>query len=510
MRSGQTSLLLYFILFRESTNTTDTPLFRFRFLHPLQSLQMGLVSALRTVLIGTTTLCISTLPALCLAQSVDPQNNVDPISRDICIVGGGSSGIYSAIRLLDMGKSVIVVEKKNHLGGNTETYIDPVTGAPINIGVVVWHNNSLVTSYFARLNVPLTPISFSGSPIITKYADFDTGQILSTYSPPDPTLALQTYVAQLFQYPYLDNGFDLPDPVPSDLLLPFGDFVTKYNIANALDIILSITQGIGNLLEVPTIYVMKLFGLSIVDGLQNGFLTTASHDNSQLYQSAQTVLTAANGLLLNSHVVSTVRDNSGAQITVSTPAGQKLINCNKIVLGIPPTVQNLVPFDFNGTELSLFQQFSTTGYYSGLLRNSGIPDNISINNIGSQTPYNLPDLPGLYAILATGVPGLHQVLYGSSTSLPDERVKQDILKSVKKLQSAGTIPVTTEPEFAVFSSHSPHEFTVTSKDIKNGFYKKLNALQGERRLFFTGGTFAAQDSSLIWQFTETLLSRIIA
>lgn len=83
----------------------------------------------------------------------------DIITRDVCIIGGGSTGTYSATRLHDMGKSVVVVEKKDVLGGHTNTYIDPVTHIPIDYGVIDFHNLSIVTNYFTRLGVPWTTAS---------------------------------------------------------------------------------------------------------------------------------------------------------------------------------------------------------------------------------------------------------------------------------------------------------------------------------------------------------------
>ena len=56
----------------------------------------------------------------------------DIITRDVCIIGGGSTGTYSAVRLGDFNKSVIVVEMKGRLGGHTETYIDPPTQIPVD------------------------------------------------------------------------------------------------------------------------------------------------------------------------------------------------------------------------------------------------------------------------------------------------------------------------------------------------------------------------------------------
>src|SRR6478736_5012894 len=43
------------------------------------------------------------------------------IERDVCVLGGGSSGCYTAVRLRDARKSVVVVELNNRLGGPTET-----------------------------------------------------------------------------------------------------------------------------------------------------------------------------------------------------------------------------------------------------------------------------------------------------------------------------------------------------------------------------------------------------
>src|SRR5215472_13361476 len=34
------------------------------------------------------------------------------IERDVCIIGGGASGTYAAVRLLQSGKSVALIEKK--------------------------------------------------------------------------------------------------------------------------------------------------------------------------------------------------------------------------------------------------------------------------------------------------------------------------------------------------------------------------------------------------------------
>ena len=430
------------------------------------------------------------------------------ITRDVAVIGGGATGTYSAIRLRDMGKSVVVVETNDRLGGHTNTYTDPATGGKVDMGVIVWHDLDIVRSFFARFDVPLTKAVFDTPGMVSKYVDYRTGKVVDGYTPSDPSAALAVYGAQLANYPYLESGFYLPDPVPADLLLPFGDFVKKYALDAAVNLIFNFGQGLGDLLRQPTLYVMKDFGLDILRNLQIGFLTTARHDNSELYVKARAELGA--DALLSSKVIATDRDAIGyANVLVQTPSGLKLIRAKKIVVTIPPKLDNLFGFDLDATEQSLFGQFGNSAYYTGVLRHTGIPDNMAVTNIGADTPYHLPALPGVYSISPTGVPGLHNVKYGSPQQLSDLQVKADIVASVKRLRTAGTLPTTT-PEFAAFASHSPFELTVSTDAIKAGFYQNLYGLQGRNRTYYTGAAFHTHDSSLLWQFTEALLPSIAA
>jgi hypothetical protein len=108
----------------------------------------------------------------------------------------------------------------------------------------------------------------------------------------------------------------------------------------------------------------------------------------------------------------------------------------------------------------------------------------------------------------TGIPGLVNVQYGSKSTLSDDFVKSDILARTKRLQVADK-NASAQPELAVYYSHSPFECHVPAKAIAAGFYKKVYALQGQRRTFYTGAAFHTHDSSLLWQFTEALLAKIV-
>jgi hypothetical protein len=425
------------------------------------------------------------------------------IKRDVCVIGGGSAGTYTAVRLRDLGQSVVVVEQKDRLGGHCETYTDPVTGLTTDIGVVVFPDLPIVRSYFGRFAVPLVTAAESSGP--TVYADFRTGQIVSGYTPPVPT-ALGSYLGILQQYPYLVPGYYLPDPVPGALLQPWSEFVTANGLSSIVQLVAEYAQGFNEILQLPTLYILGYFGPDVVENILAGsFLTTPDNDNSALYQAATAFL--GQDVLLSTTVIASQRGDSGIELTAVGPHGPVTINAGKIVITIPPLPPALAAFDLDATELGLLRRFRQGNYYTGLLRLPGVPDQTNVVNIGADTPYNLPPLPAVYGVSPSSAPGLFNVKFASHVPLSNAQVKASILESIGRLQAAGTIPATS-PAFADYASHTPYELTVSAPDIAAGFYSSLYGLQGRRSTYWNGAAFQAHDSALIWQFTETLLPAI--
>jgi hypothetical protein len=433
----------------------------------------------------------------------------DVIIRDVCIIGGGSAGTFTAVRLSDMGQSVVVVEKENILGGHTNTFVDPVTKATVDFGVEIWHNLTVVTNYLARLNVELANANVNARNTGQQsFADFNTGKALTNFSTPaDATSALQAYANVLERFTFLNGGFDLPTPVPADLLISFGDFVQKFGLESMVDTAAGLGQTVGVILEKPTIYVIKVFGQDILRNLfDNAFVNTAEHDNSLLYQSAARLL--GDNVLFNSRVLQTTRTSNGVSVLVKTPSGQRLIKAKALVIAIPQVPSNLVGFDLSEEETSLFKSFKGVGYWTGLLNNTGLPAGLTVTNMDASTPNNLPTLPGVFAFSPTSIPGIIDFKFGTPgpDDMSDAAVQQAIVAALLRLRRAGLN--TTVPDFVAFKNHSPYSMEVSPDDIQNGFYKCFNALQGQRRTWYTGAALVAQDSSLIWNFTETLLPQI--
>ncbi|TVY36652.1 Beta-cyclopiazonate dehydrogenase [Lachnellula occidentalis] len=434
------------------------------------------------------------------------------ISQDISIVGGGSAGTYAAVRLQALGKTVLVIEKTDRLGGNTQTYKDPVSQKSVDYGVRAWHNISEVRNYAAHLNVLLIPTDLSTPGVTREYFDFNTGKVNHTYVIPDTNVAFQVYIAQAAKYPYLDDGFDLPSPVPADLLLPLGEFVKKWSLESLVPTLWNVAQGIGNILQTPTIYVLKYFGNSVIQGFQTGFLANADGDNSALYEAASKVLDP--NVLYDTTILDMERAESGVRIVVKTATETILVKSKKLIIAVQPLLADMAAFDLSVDEKRLFSQFKGNEYFVGILRNTGIPDNTTITNTDLSQLYSLPQSPSLYDIVQTGIPGLQTVTYlgatntdlsTSSTSSAD--IQKIILDGVMKVDIRDK---TFKPEFAVSSMHAPFELQVSAEAIEKGFYGQLYGLQGQRNTWYTSATFHAPDSSLIWRFTEGLLANITA
>lgn len=440
------------------------------------------------------------------AVMVTPQAHASSgrvIQRDVCVIGGGASGSYAAVRLRDLGRSVVVVEREGRLGGHTETFRDPVTGGTADIGVAGYHDIPLVRRHFGRFDVPL---SFAQTnPGTIRFADYRTGLPVDNYRMP-PVSRLAEYAEVLEQYPYLEDGPDLPNPVPPELVAPFTGLMAKHGFEDLAPLLYLVSQGRSDLFDLPALYEMKYLNGPAVHGmLTQTTVTTSRRDNSELYEKITTYL--GDDVLLNATVTEVSRELAGVQVLVSTPHGPRTIRARRLVVTVPPLLANLARFDLDSTERALFSRFSPGGYYTSVLRLPGVAQ-VPIQNVSADASrQHMPAMPGLYLLAATGIPEIFIAYYGSSRPLPEARVRADILAALGRLQSTGVLPA-TQPRFEMFASHAPFLLSVSGRDIAGGFYRRLSALQGRHNTFYAGAAFHTNDSTLLWRFTESLLPRI--
>ncbi|KAJ5117421.1 hypothetical protein N7448_011053 [Penicillium atrosanguineum] len=375
------------------------------------------------------------------------------LEREVVIVGAGAAGVSAALYLKQQGVSFAVVEKKPVFGGQTET-------------------------------------------CTMRYIDFRTATELSNFT---YSSNLSAYIVQADKYAWLAYQTKTPVPIPSDLLLTFGDFVKKYSLQSGMFNIFFNVEGLGDL-NVP-----HLIGL---DTSSKGLAVTSTQNNQQAYLLAQAEF--GSSALVNSTVESAQRDSSGVSLKVNTPGGLVTMNASKLLVAMPPLPSNMNSFDLDTTESELFENFTWSGYYAALVNATGISSMYGYQNAGIDTLYNLPPLPAIYDMTATGTGNIWLVRYGTAASSSGAKVGDDILSSMerlrKRLSNSTGFP---DIEILAFANHLPYNVRVSAADIKNKFYNDLAALQGHRKTWYSGSAFLGPSSSDIWNATRGVVDAML-
>ncbi|KAK3996220.1 hypothetical protein QBC44DRAFT_404899 [Cladorrhinum sp. PSN332] len=427
------------------------------------------------------------------------------INTDVVIIGGGSAGTYGAIALHDQGVDVVVVEKEADLGGHADTYTDPTTGGKINVGVQVFHNSPIVHDYVTRLGISLGPLGFDDG-LNVSTLDVPAGRFVGdpTQNPGFPAAFGKYIQLYMTNYAYLNNGLFLPNPVPDDLLLPFGEFAKKHEIEPVVFLFNLFTQG-WDISKVPTVYAMVTVNLDLANNIAANSLIGTS-DTNDLYRSASAIL--GQKVLYNANAFLVQRSNTGVTVKVRQGASIKTIKAKKLLMAAPPTLDNLLGWDITLQELKLFSKLRGYGYYAAVVSNPSFPDNTTIRNaVESSAKYNIPGLPMVFSISHTPFPKTRVVNYATQFNLPKELAAPLCLNDLNNMvRKAGY--GSGKSTLHAWYAHGPYNLQVSTSDIKNGYYSELHGLQGQKNTFWTGAAFRAQDSTMVWQYTQTLLAAI--
>ncbi|KAL4896549.1 hypothetical protein BDV59DRAFT_210178 [Aspergillus ambiguus] len=428
----------------------------------------------------------------------------DIVTRDVCILGGGATGTYAAVQLRAKGHSVALVEKQARLGGHAETLYLP-NGEYVNYGVEGYFNNDITKAFFARLNVDHEAL-LPGT-IITDHVDFTTGKkvapgngILET------AVAALLYRGAIEQFDYLSTGaYYLPDEIPEVLLRPFRYFVDDHSLEGAMNLIFTFAENVGDLLDTPLIYVIQNFGIPQIDALLGGGYIRPKNGTDELFNKAANYIDELN-IFYESTVSQARRGSTGVELIIEKADGtQRLIRAKKLLITFPPTLSSLRGFDLRPEELSLFAKWTHKNYYAAAVTNTGIPDNINVANTNPHNkPGSLPLPPFQWELEYSGVPSYFMSKIVAEGNFTAEDAKQMILSDIRRMGKAGTYDI-RDPEIAAFASHSPETLMVSVDDIRDGFYKKLYALQGQQSTYYTGYTFCTDYSTPLWNYTSSVL-----
>jgi hypothetical protein len=424
----------------------------------------------------------------------------DVLRVDVAILGGGATGTYAAVALSDAGKSIAVIERSGNLGGQTDTYIDPVTGQAFDYGVQRYQLDNVTTSFLNRLGVKFDN-SFPAPYNTTTYADFSTQKVWSF----TPGTNFTGYIQQLQRFPWTVWTSNIPEPIPADLYTSMGDFIIEHNLQ---DVAFSVFTEYGApLLDHPPFSVLSETGLAAFGATLANTLR-ATGGNSQIYKSAQKVL--GSRVLYNSTIASSQRSDSGVCLVVKTGSDTKLIVAKRLLVTVPTVDANTASLNPDDKESDIFSKFFGSGYYAGMvkLEPGVLPAATSFRNAVPGALYNIPTGPAVLFLSPSTIPNLYRYGYFSETVIPTAQAGAAAVASIQKFVNTISNRSSVVEALEV-KSHSPFHSRLPADAIKAGYWSKMYALQGHRKTWYTGCQFLP-GSSQLWNYTASLLPDIVA
>ncbi|KAJ6436977.1 restless-like transposase [Purpureocillium lavendulum] len=470
------------------------------------------------------------------------------LERDVVIVGGGASGSYAAVRLReDYGKRVALIEREEILvravltwcvrkgtklrrltrdtkGGHVDSFVDSKTGIPYNYGVRSFIDAGNATGFFDRLSIKRG--RGTNSAVNTTYIDFKTGNVIA-YTP--PTFPAQLDVLRKFlsivepwEQLIQPGYFDFPEPrdIPTDLLIPFGQFIAKHSLEGAMPFIYQTTGlGLGNITNAITLFALQAFGPSMARstlGLQGSFVP-ASGRNQDLYDAIGQLL--GSDVLYSCTVVNATRNDHGVNITTrnSKSGLHTTIQAKRLLVAIEPTETNTAPFHLDEQEREMLSKFTYTQEYTGIIDNEILVANTSYFNLppnaAPQNYLSYPEAPFTARIDYMGSGHYFRVTIIGDSKLDAQGARDLVQRDFKNLQRAGILgsqyPTNERVHWVAFSAHGPMHARVSVADIQGGFFQKLYQLQGRRSTWWTGGAWSVNFQTALWQYDDILIPKIL-
>ncbi|KAH7112969.1 hypothetical protein B0J13DRAFT_657438 [Dactylonectria estremocensis] len=456
--------------------------------------------------------------ALSSIIAATPVTNI--ISKDVVVVGGGAAGAYAAVRLReDYGQSIVLIEKEGLLGGAVNTWTDPKTGTPYELGVEAFLDYGKAREFFARFNVSVNPSTQES--VITRHADFTTGHWVNYTAPTaaEQFAAFEKYVKLAEQYedmmlPGLWN-FPVPGSIPEDLLLNFGDFAKKHGIEAAVPRIWEIAAvSLGDLKTQPTFYVLQSFPAPLARVFigKGQTLYVASHRNQDIYDKVSQLL--GDDVLYSSVVVRGHRTSKAVKVVAKHKDGHLTeIRAKRLLIAIPPTVANLSPFSLDKHEFRVLSKTLFTQAYAGGVASSNLPLNTSVINTaasGDWLDYPNFSLQQWYKSMDSAA-SYHKVMMFGDESLDSKGAKTVVEQSYKRLVEAGSLPEASGKglEWLEFAEHGSVNVRSSLEDLKAGFIQELYSLQGHLSTWYTGAAWSAQLHTPTWAFSDTVVPRLV-
>jgi hypothetical protein len=296
------------------------------------------------------------------------------MSQDVCIIGGGPSGLTAALRLHDKGyKHITIFEKADAIGGKAQNWVDP-DGHVHYKGAVFYLPSfySETTNLLERYGIPYRPYQANIS-----YYNYETKYVLPRSAPTDPTALMQQVVKYTQMYAnfssYLIPGFR--NGVPNIIRVPTQTFLLTNGMPLLIPVfwLINAAFGYGSLQDTPACYALQLNPPQVVAGfLTQGPTPLYMTDYASLFIRAAADSGAdiqeLNAVITNidHHHDNSVKSVKYVQKGKSGKSQTK--KCDQLIHAIPYNLEEDGRFGFDQEQQAVLHDIIVEPYYTSYVK----------------------------------------------------------------------------------------------------------------------------------------------
>ena len=459
----------------------------------------------------------------------------------IAIIGGGPAGLSAGMYLELKGyKNYVIYERTDHVGGKCHSPV--YNGKRYEMGAIMG-----VPSYYAVHDIEkFAGVEHNGPKLNRnyKYPDgrpdyrWDTADALKSpakffFKHPKAALHLKKLQKQIVEFGHIletkYKGYDVcghrgvaegryegfavtegrepvsgENPNLKDLALPFKEFCEKNGVPLVQEVWIQpfTSFGYGYFDEIPAAYVVKyLDAFTVQQFLSTGKLWTWKNGTQSIWEGVNSHL--KHPAVLNSEVKKVERRDGKIYVTVNDKEPEEF---DKLIICTP--LEMFTQYgDATEEEKALFSKIVHKEYFTMAVRTEEekSPD-ISYYYFANMTPETRGHLMVFYhrwpdagaQPLVTFTLRNHEGMQ----DVPFEVAKETTLKDM----GIAGLPVEKTERIDDWY-YFPH---VSCKDYADGWYDKVEALQGEKNTYFAGEVMAFGDMEETVEYSRDLVRRFFA
>ncbi|KXZ54236.1 hypothetical protein GPECTOR_5g327 [Gonium pectorale] len=450
---------------------------------------------------------------------------------DVCVVGAGGAGLFTAVRLKQMGYRALVLEKADRVGGHCYTWTEPNTGAKIETGVVLYCDIPLVVDTFKRFNVTLVPYDPTGSAGQSSYRVSPSGQWLSKESVMNVTAYQKAFelflglMSTRFAYIETENGempdFDkLPPATVQMLLRPFGELLDSLDKELGPGALEPLYDIIGRLLQIGPGPMREVSALVALRNLRPAILKimlgqgyTVKNGCSSLYHAFHRYL--GGWVKLGAAPFSITRRSSRMDVTYTREGRKVKTTCRRLVVSAVQSLDNLESFinNLDAKEKAVFSQVTYNIFSKAVVRTpykmGSNPKGVSVQ----LSEFGYKDLPAVVALGTMGPLGVGLTWTVGPTPVATRQGIADLIISNLTTWSAavgGAFPIPAKRKDVFLDGPDLHQHTPRPADMTQlpAFYNALYGLQGHRNTYYTGALLSHNAQYDVWRYSDWLVRNV--